>query len=129
MKNWREGCSPETNMEPKNWWVCRCFSFSKGGISGSTLVFRGCINRILSRKRFWELFFFIFRGHLPKKGIAKMVFFHFCWSNSATPDNSSKNLQTIIEKYIGNSFVHYGRFISKSRTKWTRCPRIQNTYC
>ena len=32
---------PKTNMEPKNWWFVKCFSFSKGPFSGSSRYFSG----------------------------------------------------------------------------------------
>ena len=40
-----EDINPEkrTAGTPKNWWFCRCFSFSKGVFSGSMLVLEGIV--------------------------------------------------------------------------------------
>ncbi len=34
---------PKTNMEPQKMVLCKCVSFSMGVLSGSMLIFRGCI--------------------------------------------------------------------------------------
>ena len=80
MRTGEKDAAPKTNMEPKKLVVCRCFSFSKGGIFRFHVSFSGVYQSNFVPEALLEVvFFFIFRDNLPKEGIAKMGFLHFCW--------------------------------------------------
>ena len=85
MRTGEKDAAPKTNMEPKNWWFVDVSPSSKGGI----FRFRVSID-FFPRSAFGSCSFHLL-GQPPQKGHCKDGFLHFCWSNSVTPDNSSKN--------------------------------------
>ena len=122
MRTGEKDAAPKTNMEPKNWWFVDVSPFPKGLFSGSMLVFRGCINRFFSKKRFWALFFSFFGATSPKRALQRWVFFIFAGQILLLLTIPQKIANNYRKLYWQIRLFTTGASLQSREQSWTRCP-------
>ena len=95
--------------------VCRCFSFSKGGIFRFHVSFTGVYQSNFFPETLLGVFFSFFGATSPKRALQRwfssFLLVKFCYSWQFL-----KKLQTIVETYIRNAFVHYGLHFKREKS-------------